>query len=56
MSWLVDLVVLLVTRDTKAEPPRARVDEHDVNEQIERFLQRFEHPAGRASMPVEPSA
>ncbi len=56
MQWLADLLANLGTSGASSNASRALADEREKAAQLERFLLRFDHPAGRARTPLEPAA
>jgi hypothetical protein len=54
MQWLTDLVALLGTHGAYANASRSLAEEREVAAQLDRFLLRFDHPAGRDRIPAEP--
>ncbi len=56
MQWLTDLVALLGTSGASANASRSLIEEQEAAARIDRFLLRFDHPAGQARIPVEPPA
>ena len=54
MPWLTDLASLLGPSGAVANA--ARSEERAAEDEVERFLQRLAHPAGRADVPIEPPA
>ncbi len=55
MQWLADLVAHLGTHGAVANVAGSLADERETAVRVERFLARFDHPAGRAAIPVEPA-
>jgi len=55
MQWLADLIALVGAHGAYANASRSLAEEREVEGQIDRFLLRFDHPAGRARMPIEPA-
>ena len=55
MQWLADLVALLGASGAAASAETSLAEEREAAVRIERFLARFDHPAGRAATPVEPA-
>jgi hypothetical protein len=53
MQWLADLFALLGTHGAYANASRSLAEEREVAAEIDRFLVRFDHPAGQARMPLE---
>ena len=56
MQWLADLVALLGASGAHSNASRSLAEERDAAARVDRFLARFDHPAGRACVPVEPAA
>jgi len=56
MQWLADLVAHLGAHGAYANASRSLAEEREVAARIDRFLVRFDHPAGRARTPVEAPA
>lgn len=56
MQWLTDLVALVGTQGAYTNALRSLAEEREVASHMERFLLRFDHPAGQALVPVEPPA
>lgn len=56
MQWLPDLLARLGPHGAYANASRSLAEERETVEQLDRFLLRFEHPAGRSRIPVEPPA
>jgi len=56
MQWLADLVAHLGASGASANAAISLAEEREATIRIERFLARFDHPAGRALIPVEPAA
>jgi len=56
MQWLADLVAHLGSSGAYANASRSLAVERELAAQLDRFLLRFDHPAGRALGPVEPAA
>jgi hypothetical protein len=56
MQRLVDLIARFGTHGAYANASRSLAEEQEVAAQLERFLVRFAHPAGRAHTPHEPAA
>lgn len=54
MQWLADLIARLGTHGAYANASHSLADEREAAAHIERFLTRFDHPAGRAQIPAEP--
>ena len=54
MQWFSDLVARLGTSGACANASRSLAEEREAAVRIERFLTRFDHPAGRAGIPEEP--
>jgi len=54
MPWLTDLASLL--GPAGAVTNASRSEELAAEDEVERFLQRLAHPAGRAAVPIEPPA
>lgn len=54
MQWLADLIARLGTHGASANASDSLADEREAAAHIERFLARFDHPAGRAHIPAEP--
>ncbi len=52
MPWLTDLASLL--SGAVANPSGS--EERSAEDEVDRFLRRLAHPAGRADVPVEPPA
>ncbi len=55
MQWLADLVAYLGASGASANAAISLSEEREATVRIERFLARFDHPAGRAAIPVEPA-
>jgi hypothetical protein len=56
MQWLADLLAHLGTHGAYANASQALADEQETAAELERFLLRFAHPAGRGDTSVEPTA
>ena len=56
MQWLADLLAHLGTAGACANASQTLADEREVSAQLDRFLLRFDHPAGGASTPIEQAA
>ncbi len=56
MQWLADLIARFGPSGAYANASHALTEEQEAAAQVERFLVRFDHPAGRARIPVEPAA
>lgn len=54
MQWLPDLVALLGSHGAYANASRSLADEREAAARLDRFLLRFDHPAGSGRTPVEP--
>jgi len=54
MHWLTDLASLLGPSGVVADG--SPTEERSAEDEVERFLQRLTHPAGRAGVPTEPPA
>lgn len=54
MRWLTDLVAFLGTHGAYTNASRSLAEEREVAAQLERFLIRFDHPAGRSRILAEP--
>jgi len=52
MPWLTDLASLLGPSGVVGDA--SPTDERSAEDEVERFLQRLAHPAGRAAVPTEP--
>lgn len=55
MPWLADLVARLGRSGAAANAAASLAEEREAAVRIERFLIRFDHPAGRSAVPVEPA-
>lgn len=55
MQWLADLVALLGAYGASANAAASLAEEREAAVRVECFLTRFDHPAGRAAVPVEPA-
>ncbi len=53
MPWLTDLASLLGSSDVANA---SGSEDRSAEDEVERFLQRLTHPAGRADVPIEPPA
>lgn len=56
MPWLTDLASLLGPSEGEAGAGPLGPEDRPAEKELERFLQRLNHPAGRADVPVEPPA
>ncbi len=56
MPWLTNIVALLGSPGAAANAAEALAAKQEAEQALEGFLMRFPHPAGRALVPVEPSA
>ncbi len=56
MQWLANLVAYLGTHGAYANASGSLAEEREVAAQIDRFLVRFDHPAGRSRVPAEPAS
>lgn len=56
MQWLADLVSLLGPHGAYANASQSLAEEREAAAQVDRFLLRFDHPAGRSRTPLEPTA
>lgn len=56
MQLLTDLVARLGSSGACANASDSLAEEREAALRIERFLARFDHPAGRAGIPVEPAS
>lgn len=56
MQWIADLVALLGNHGAYANASSSLAAEREEAIRIERFLIRFNHPAGRDHMLIEPPA
>jgi len=56
MQWLTDLVAHLGSHGAYANASRSLAEEREVATQLDRFLLRFDHPAGNGTRPIEPAA
>ena len=54
MQWITDLVARLGTHGAYVNVSRSLTEEQESAARIDRFLLRFDHPAGQARAPVEP--
>ncbi len=53
MQWFSDLVARLGSSGACANAASSLVEEREAAVRIERFLARFDHPAGQLGIPVE---
>lgn len=56
MQWIADLVARLGSHGAYANASSSLASEREEAVRIERFLVRFDHPAGRDRVPSEPPA
>jgi len=56
MQWLADLVAHLGTHGAYTNASSSLAEEREVATQLDRFLVRFDHPAGRSRAPAEPAS
>lgn len=54
MQWLTDLVALLGTDGAFSNASRSLAEEREGAARLDRFLRRFDHPAGSGRLPLEP--
>ena len=55
MQRLADLMTRLGPSGAAANAAASVAEEREATVRIERFLARFDHPAGRSAVPVEPA-
>ena len=55
MQWLADLVAPLGASGAAVNAASSLTEEREAAARVERFLARFDHPAGQAAVPVEPA-
>lgn len=54
MQWLADLLAHLGTHGAYANASRSLAEEQEAVARLDRFLLRFDHPAGKGLVPMEP--